>query len=40
MNDTINALIVLDDGVDDSIVEAAVPPGGNVAFAGLVEARP
>ena len=37
MNDTINALIVLDDGVDDKIVEAAVPPGGNVSFAGLIE---
>jgi pilus assembly protein CpaE len=37
MNDTINALIALDEDVDTPVVEAALPPGGKVVLAGLIE---
>src|SRR5438128_7888641 len=37
MNDTINALIALDEDVDGPVVEAALPPGGKVVLAGLIE---
>ena len=37
MNDTINALIALDEDVDETVVEAALPPGGKVVLAGLIE---
>ena len=37
MNDTINALIALDEEVDETVVEAALPPGGKVVLAGLIE---
>ena len=37
MNDTINALIALDEDVDTPVVEAALPPGGKIVLAGLIE---
>jgi pilus assembly protein CpaE len=36
-NDTINALIALDEDVDTPVVEAALPPGGKIVLAGLIE---
>src|SRR5213592_1505454 len=37
MNDTIKALIAFDDDVDAAVVDAALPPGGSIVLAGMIE---
>src|SRR6478672_502525 len=37
MNDTIKALIAFDDDVDEAVVDAVLPPGGNIVLGGMIE---